>query len=218
MVKLLSFDAEASMAGAVRTFSLVKAEIGEKGLKIHESWKWIIPEQYDEQTVLTEGRQANKFMCEMFHDYPVTHEFKMSFSDSIRELWKILKRHTAHVFVSFCLDNDMANLFKTDRVQSEKFFTRDPLTYPEDVPIPMVCAYRLLGARCPNTNALIRDSGRRLEHYLQALFGPGRIQTHYPTRDTIDLLDVLQKAWHLDRFDVPKTTYLPLQRSQTKTT
>lgn len=145
------------------------------------------------------------------------------FNECIKHMMEKLRINHKHVFMSFAVDNDLRFLYTTDQAQDEKYFKRDPLTYPEDFPIPIVCAQRLLLERCPKTtkNQILTGGQRGLRDYLKALCD--RDQHHLAIHDTIDLFDVLQAAYGLDRedFEIPRTTYMYTKermKNQTKTT
>lgn len=203
MAKVLLFDAEASKDRIIRTMCLMKAEIGPKPI-IHETRKYIVSDQYDFQMFFNPD-QKDKFIHELVSDAIPDIEIKGTFYECINDMMSVVKRNTSHVFMSFCLDNDLDFLYKTDHIQTEKIFKRHPISFPEDFPIPQVCAYRILCERCPNTNRIRDGPSTKLDSYLQVLCS--RPQTHLVVQDTLDLFDVLQRAWTLDRFDVPKTTY-----------
>ena len=192
---------------------IAKAEIGEK-IVVHWIRKYYVKDQYDFQ-VFFNPENAQKFIREIFGDHETDYEMAGSFNECIRDIFSHLRANKSHVFMSFSVDNDLRFLFETDHVQpeNERFFKRHPISYPEDFPIPIVCAQRLLAERCPNTNKLLTGQ-YRLEDYLQVLCH--RQQTHLAVHDVIDLTCVLQKAWDIDHYEIPKTTYM-YTKAQTKT-
>lgn len=205
MVKVLLFDAEASSDGIIRTMCLMKAEIGPKPI-IHETRKYIISDQYDFQMFFSPDK-ATKFVHELAHDAKASIEINGTFNECLTDMMTIVKRNTSHVFVSYCLRNDLHNMFKTDHIQKIKYFRRHPVSFPEDFPIPLVCAYRTLCERCPSTNVYLGSEPKRtLATYLHVLHN--RQQTHFVVQDTLDLFDVLQRAWTIDQFVFPHTTYI----------
>lgn len=201
-MKVLVFDCESSFEhGIIRTMSLMKCEIGPNPV-IHWVRKYIIADQYDYQMT---DKNAQKFVRELLEDAQSDEEIKGSFYDCLCDIMRILKQNTSHVFMSFSIDNDIRFLYNTDHIQNTRYFKRHPYSYPEDIPIPIVCAQRILTERCPETNRkLTGDSS--LNSYIQSLYQ--RQQTHRPVQDLLDLFDVLQMAWNLDQFEIPRTTYM----------
>lgn len=202
--KVLLFDVESSLDGVIRCMCLMKAEIGPKPV-IHETRKYIISDQYDFQMFFNPENKS-KFIHELVSDAPSNFEMKGTFYECITDIMAIVKRNTGHVFVTFCADNDFRFLHTTDTLQRDRFFPRHPLTFPEDFPIPINCAFRILSERCPKTNQRVSCGTHTLNSYLSALCD--RQQTHFVVQDTLDLYEVLQTAWTLDLFEFPRTTYM----------
>ena len=204
-MKVLLCDTEASKDGIIRTMCLMKAEIGPNPI-IHETRKYIVSDQYDFQMFFNPD-QKDKFIHELVNDARPDLEIRGTFNECMNDMMMIVKRNTSHVFVSFCLRNDLDFMFKTDHLQSIKYFRRHPVSFPEDFPLSLVCAYRVLCERCPNTNVYLGgEPKRRLETYLRVLCN--RQQTHFVVQDTLDLFDVLQRAWTFDHFQFPHTAYM----------
>ena len=134
---------------------------------------------------------------------PVNADFEGTLKECLEDIERFaLKRSKTPVIIMHSLDNDMKHLARTfELMYGQKYFCPSIHFLPRVQ--NRVCSQMLIQEYCHNFRMIRRELQCSLDECLQRIGrNPGSL-SHTSVQDCIDLYDVLQFAWQLDRYKIP---------------